>query len=170
MTPPLIPPSQAQRGDIVIFSAPSRDFIGTLIKWFTRSKWNHVGVVVAAGANPMVAQATGKGVVVTPFSIVARGDTYLILRNPGNGELTARYAMSKVGARYGFLTIASIAYGIVTPRFLRGISLRRWGTFICSGLGALALLAGGTDVGSPDYYQVRPGGKDSIARFFGVDD
>lgn len=153
-------PSQALPGDIVL--AHSKGFIGWAIRvaqgvrWRGWNTWNHVAVVVASGANPLCAQATGKGVVLAPLSDVAPGGVYEIRRALFvDGDRVAAYARSRVGVRYGFLTIGSILFDILTPRVLR-LDLRQEGTLICSALGALALVAGGWLHPVADYYQWTP--------------
>jgi hypothetical protein len=68
-------------------------------------------------------------------------------------EEVVKFMRLQVGERYGFLTIASIALDILTPKF---VSLRRDGTWICSAVAAEALRFAGWYHTWGDVYEVMP--------------
>lgn len=149
-------PIAAKPGDI--FIAHSKGILAWLIRVGTRSKWNHAGVIVKAGIDPLVVQAEARGVSEpVPFSTVAPGGYTAILPCPAGVDhwSVAEFALGQSGTPYGFLTIASIVLTIVTPVFIH-FNFRRGDTFICSALVAFALLAGGWLHKWTDYYQVTP--------------
>lgn len=152
-------PEEARPGDIVL--AHTTGTVARLIRWaqrirFKDATWNHAAVVVRSGPDPLCSQATGRGVMISRLSRVAPGGRYLIVANPAPYPMeSALFAMRSAGVRYGFLTIASIALNLFTPRAIR-IDFRRDGTLICSALVGLALLAGGWLVPVRDYYAISP--------------
>lgn len=99
----------------------------------------------------------GSGWDARPLSSVAPGGWTALVRPPGGVEAarTLGFARGEVGAHYGFLTIASVGFDILTPPWLR-FPLRRPNTWICSALAAEALRFGGWYCRWPDIYQVTP--------------
>ena len=150
-----ISPGDAKAGDIVV--AHSKGIFGWLIRFGTRSRWNHAAIIVEAGDDPLVAQAEARGVVTARLSTVAPGGYTAILPCPAGVDRhsVVEFAMDQVNTPYGFFTILSIAITILTPIFIH-INFRRGDTYICSALAAFALLAGGWMKKWPDFYQVSP--------------
>jgi len=145
-------PVSYQPGDLVFVH--SDDFVSRVIRfgqrlrsgWSAGAFWNHVAILdEQVGTTWTVIQATGHGV--TQGSTLAQVDphgTRRIVRLPpgvDRGKLVA-FARDQVSDDYGFLTIASIAFNLLTPQFMH-LDFRRGGTWICSALAAGALLAGG---------------------------
>lgn len=86
-----------------------------------------------------------------------RPGTYQLVTVPMSQEdanEVVDYARSTIGDQYGFITIACIAFNLLTPSFFR-IDFRRKGTLICSALVARALEHGGV-IGPDDPFQVMP--------------
>jgi hypothetical protein len=152
--------SEVQPGDIGV--AHSSGAIGWLIRFFTRSTWNHVFAFVEVPANPtpetvVVIQAEAHGVMCTTLDKVAPGGSYAILRCPAGVDRVKVVAMalSLQRTKYAFVSIASIFFNFLPWLPIR-LDVRENGTLICSAVGALALLAGGWLHPWPDYYQVTP--------------
>jgi len=88
---------------------------------------------------------------------VAPGGTLILLRPPADVDPCKTVALARlyVGARYGFLTIASILIDKLTPSWFH-FPIRKEGTWICSALGCEALRYGGWLRRWPDVYEVDP--------------
>lgn len=122
------------------------------------ANWNHVAILARqVDGEWWVYQAEGKGVVYAPLTHVAPGGHYKVMPCPSsaNAAMVVEFARSQVGIQYGFLTIASIVFNIITPR---RIAIRKPGTWICSALAAGALWYAGWpfSVAWNDIYQVSP--------------
>lgn len=154
-----LPLSEAKPGDIGV--CHSKGLFGWLIRLGTWSRWNHVVVfetIRESQFQTIVIQAAAKGVSRAYLDQVAPGGEIRILRCPegvDRDKVVAR-ARAELGARYGFVSILSIAITILSPKFLR-LDFRRAGTLICSALGALCLITGGWMEHVPDIYQWTPG-------------
>lgn len=101
-------------------------------------------------------QALSNGVVADSPSAPSRlshYDRYVAVKCPGDGARTVAFATAQVGAKYGFVTIASILVTLLTPRFL---NVMLPGTWICSAVGAECLRFGGWLHNWPDLYDVSP--------------
>jgi uncharacterized protein YycO len=123
-------------GDVLLVH--STDFQSRLIQWGTHSFWGHCALAVSAFA---MVEATGSGVVASPITKYdghPPGHTRWIdtgLSDAGR-DAAAKYALARVGRKYGRMEIASLALGIVTGwHFYFGMD----GTDICSGLVGEAL-------------------------------
>jgi hypothetical protein len=122
--------------------------------------WSHaVAVVSESGA---IVEALGRGVTAGEISKYA-GSEYAYVRiqaTPDDRTEMAAFASSQVGSEYGYLTIVSIAFVLLTSGRLRfGLS----GTEICSGLVARMLERGTYSWVDPS--SVMPA---DLARFFEV--
>jgi len=152
-------------GDLVFVH--SKGIIGAGIRWAQRRvpnlhrtyKWNHVAVLnEQVGDDWTVIQADAKGVSDTDLlSTIAPGGNYEVVSLPtsvDSGRFLGFLRM-QVGARYGYLSIASIALDLFLPN---SICLRKTGTWICSGLVAGALWFSGypAAVDWQDLYTVMP--------------
>lgn len=152
-----IPVSDAQPGDIIL--AHSTGITGKLIRFFTRSRWNHVAVIVACDGTEVgttVIQAEAHGVLEAKLADVAPGGAIAILPCP-NGisrELVVSEARALERDKYGFVSIVSIFFNLL-PLPIR-LSVHENGTLICSAVGALALFNGGWEHQWPDLYSVTP--------------
>jgi hypothetical protein len=158
-------------GDIVV--CHSQGFIGGAIRFGERLRsprtdayWNHCAVVVEpVDGCDRVVQAVGAGVEYGWFNDLGVDDTVHILsvdefpaltEDGINRSKVVAAAHSLVGTRYGFLTIASVALNLLTPKWVRFPSFRRSNTFICSAAAAWCLLAGGGNIQTYDIYSVMP--------------
>lgn len=118
------------------------------------ARWNHVAILYEENDGDWtLISAGGHGVKVAYLSDTA--DTYEIVACPTGAKKVVEFALSQVGHRYGFLTIASIVLNVITPK---RIGLRKPGTWICSALAAGALWYGGWPESEwwDDIYQVSP--------------
>jgi len=88
---------------------------------------------------------------------VAPGGQLTILRPPSQVDpnRTLAFARSRVGNKYGYLTIVSVCVDELTPAWFH-VPFRRPGTWICSALGSEALRYGGWLWDWPDIYAVDP--------------
>ena len=139
-----------QAGDVVL--CHSRGLIAASIRFAQRhdkpnqfSKWNHVAVLSHQDSNGdwVVIQAEAHGVTNThTLDSVAPGGTFQVVPLPANvnRELFLQFLNAQVGLDYGFLSIASCA---VDMFIWDVICFRKNGTWICSGLVAVALLHAG---------------------------
>ena len=119
---------------------------------------NHCAVLDNDGPGTpwRVIQAEAHGVTnFRKLSEVAPGGTYEVVPLPQSvdRDTLLAFARQEVGARYGFLTIASIVLTLLSPRFL---DIRTHGSWICSALAGESLRAGGWVRHWPDVYQVTP--------------
>ncbi len=172
-------------GDIVFVH--SKGWIGSAIRFgerlpgrrlhlrgkFRSTYWNHVAIVVDPVNNePSVVQATGRGIVRSPLSVL--GKDYEIVPLSAFPTLRTFYlpdprciveqAYRLLGARYGWLTIFSIIINLWTPKWFRFPDFRRGATFICSAAAAFCLHAGGADIDTPDIYSIMPSELRALAR------
>ena len=160
-----VPVESAKAGDLIFCHRkgliPSLLRLAQSLRWKPGSTWNHVAcldVPAISGNSWFVIQATSKGVNdLCLLSDIAPGGTYEIVQLPSgvDRDKFLAFVRSQVGAKYGFLTVASIAFNIVTPRF---ISFRKAGTWICSAVQAGGLWFAGWPVVEKwsDLYQVSP--------------
>ena len=113
-----------------------------------------------------VGQAIGKGVdnkhllsSVAPgghYEIVSMDSFPTIDGKPLNRDRVVETLRAEVGQEYGYLTIAAEVFNIVTPEVIN-LDFRKDGTWICSGLYAYGLHAGGGKI-QGDIYHVMPAG------------
>ncbi len=127
--------------------------VGERIRWRSGATWNHAAIVVTSGPNPLIVQATGRGV--TQTHLLSVTDRYTIVSVPSESASGAAFASSQLGERYGFLTVASIIFNLLTPHFIH-IEVRRQNTWICSALVAESLRAGSWLHSWPSIYEVSP--------------
>jgi hypothetical protein len=118
--------------------------------------FNHAAILSHVGADGdwLVIQAEAHGVGWGRLSTL--GDVVVVdsqLDSRGR-DLALSFAQRAFGYKYGWFTIASIAWNIITPRIM---DFHRNGTFICSALVAQCMLAGGYPLPiSIDLDQVSP--------------
>lgn len=182
---PTIPLSQAQAGDCVFCTSPG--FVGWAIRLGQKIRgygkyttWSHVAWLdrpVRDDSGKVVdwylGQAQGRGVYNTQL-LSEHGGQYEIIslsafpRVVGTNQAWEQdrqeiltMLRSQLGTKYGFLTILSIAFNVLTPKFIR-VDFRRDGTWICSGLYAYGLLSGGGKI-TGDVYQQFPAELAAIA-------
>lgn len=127
------------------------------------AKWNHAFIIyqpVSEGKDTdwYVIQAEASGVTCDKLlSEVAPGGDYEIIYNQFDAEKVLAFAESQVGAKYGFVTIASCVLDILLPD---SICLRKSDSWICSGLVAASLMFAGwpasTTVARADLYSITP--------------
>lgn len=120
------------------------------------ARWNHVAILYEENDGDWtIIQAGGHGVQIAYLSNAT--DTYEVVACPAglNAVKVVEFAKSQVGVKYGFLTIASIVFNVITPQRL---ALRKPGTWICSALAAGSLWYAGWPTSQIwyDLYQVTP--------------
>jgi hypothetical protein len=138
-------------GDLIF--CHSKGLIGSGIRWAQRRlrnvgeehKWNHVAVLheQLPDGDWTVIQADAHGVRSDDrLSTIAPGGVYEIRPLPDsvNRKLFMEFLLIQTGAKYGYLSILSVALDLFLPE---SICLRKNGTWICSGLVAGALWFGG---------------------------
>lgn len=150
----MTPLAEAQPGDIVLFH--NKGMIPWLIRfgqWIRRrgpwDEWNHAAIIVDP-AKGSIYQAEARGVIYIDDALEGESNFEIFPLGgfPTFDGLTIdpvkvlAFAKAQVGDRYSFLTIASIIVNLLTPRFLH-LDFRKDRTYICSGLVACALWAGG---------------------------
>ena len=141
----------------------SNGIVGKAIRFAQRhdkdgkdAQWNHVAVLDRCiDGTWYVIQAEAHGVTNDkPLSTVGE---YEIVPFPAHANRTKfiEFVSSKVGSKYGFLTILSIALNMILPD---KVIFRKAGTYICSGLVSVGLnYAGFAPVcASSDLYSVTP--------------
>jgi hypothetical protein len=113
-----------------------------LIRFMTRSRWNHAALI--AGADGTIIEATGRGIKRDNIRKYRRRDYYLVrleMEADDRAEAVAyANAMADRHERYGYLTIFAIVLRIVTR--LR-LVIKVDGTLICSEFVARSLSQGG---------------------------
>ena len=126
---------------------------GEFLRWKRGSHWNHVAVVdrIVDGV-AYVIQAEAHGVTCDkPLSSV--GD-YELMRLDIDVDKALEFARAQVGSRYGWLSIVSIAFDIITPDWAPAV--RRRNTWVCSALVGETLRVGGWLTNWGDIYIVTP--------------
>lgn len=151
-------------GDIVL--CHSKGIVGSAIRWAQRrdysevfSQYNHVAILDRCEGDVWyIIQAEAAGVTSDKtLESVAPGGAYRIIALPSSVDQGKflEFARSQVGARYGFTTILSCAMDVLLPE---SVCLRKYGTWICSGLVAASLMFSGFKPvqGWGDIYTVFP--------------
>ena len=154
--------SAVQAGDIGV--AHSTGVIGWLIRFGTRSQYNHAFVVVDEGDHTpetiQVIQAEAHGVELTTLDQVAPGGYYVILPCPVgvDRKIVCREARSLLRIKYAFVSVASIGIGIIAKalHIPFRLAIRDTSTLICSAVVALSLFNAGWKTNEPDLYSVTP--------------
>lgn len=164
--------SQAEPGDLVF--CHSKGFVGAGIRlaekfrrdWHDASEkpgsnWNHVAVLEECSGPKTqpklwtVLQAQGRGVTRASLDSVAPRGQFDIVRLPSGAcaGSVVRFMRAQVGAKYGFVTVASILLTLFTPRFF---NVMKPGTWICSAVAGESMRFGGWLKNWPDVYEVTP--------------
>ena len=139
---------------------------GERIRWGEKpSHWNHAFIVdrivqegsLADGTlqfKTYVIQAEPSGV--TNDKLIETVGSYTLVEPHPNHDRKAilAFARSQVGSRYGFFTIVSVMFDILSPNWFP--SFRRPSTWICSAVTAEALRFGGWLHNWKDIYTVTP--------------
>lgn len=150
----------------------SSGIVGKAIRWAQRLggdydwRFNHVAIldkkvdgewyVIQAEAHGVTgSRLDGSEYFSRPLSSVAGKGTFEIRALPVNAEpfKVLEFARSQVGDHYGFLTIFSIVFTLITPRFINVMLPNTW---ICSALAAESMRYAGWLHSWDDVYQVRP--------------
>lgn len=165
-----IPLEEAQAGDIVLCSDVGA--VAAAIRFGQRFRvpkaycWtNHVAVLTDRDADGwFVVEATGHGVERNALDCAGRHGFVVV--NTGVDEAhrsqVVSFALSQVGQRYGWLTIASIVLDLLTPARL---NLQRARTWICSALAARSVEHGGRLYDDVSPFQIMPA---QLAQRYGV--
>lgn len=115
------------------------------------ARWSHAFIVTSELDGGAVTEAVSHGVVRNPLSRFAT--TAHVIYRPnypeGGARLAANFVAFKVGDRYGYIEIASLALALLTQTKVRfGVE----GQYICSGLVGAALDHAGLDMpDSPEW-------------------
>lgn len=170
-------PSDQRPGDLVF--CHSAGIVGKLIRlgqWLnrkTRSRgWyqeNHVAVLDRwdpVAGDWTIIQAESRGVTDQAYlsSVTPNGNHRVVpLPSTVDRDAFVWFMRSQVGAHYGFLTIASIAFNILTPSFVH-VDFRHDTTWICSAVASGGLwFAGWRPITiAPDLYSVTPAQLDQL--------
>jgi hypothetical protein len=111
------------------------------------SRYNHAGIVIAAGEGKAVrvAEATPSGIAVDDLDAPGRGEIRIVPVEPQEARnRVVQFAIRRVGRKYGMVEIASVVLTLLTGCRLRfGLQ----GEYICSGLCGAALTFASVDVG-----------------------
>ena len=147
----------AQPGDVVFAHSDGvmgkAIRFGEFLRWRRGSHWNHVAIVdrIVDGV-PYVIQAEAKGVTNDkPLSSVG---LYELVSPDINVNTALSFVRAQVGKRYGWLSIVSIVFDVITPDWAPAV--RRRNTWICSALVAESMRAGGWLANWGDIYIVTP--------------
>lgn len=150
-------PEDLQTGDIVLYSGTR--LWSRIIRWFSRSKWSHVGIVLQYGKThePWIVEALeGKGVRFVPFKCWEKWGGYI-----GHGRrsdhfadankmvLVALWCEKRVGQEYASPRqfIRSFAFGWSRLRKIFGLKVDTDSErFFCSELIASALFYNGLEI------------------------
>jgi len=127
-------------GDFVV--THGSDFFDKMIRFFTHSRWNHAALIVSKEGD--IIELTSGGIKKNTIQKYQDHDRYIVhitMSDEDRGHVGA-YAsyMLNQHDKYGFLTIATIAFKILTKSRL---VVKLDGTLICSEFVARALGQGG---------------------------
>jgi hypothetical protein len=149
--------ADARAGDLVFFDSPGAVSwlirVAQRIRWHGR--WNHVAWLDHQDDTGtwIIGQAEGSGVTVDKPLVLGPHDEIVPLPAPLERAHVLAFARAQAGKHYGFLTIASIFFTLLSPRFLNVMTA---GTWVCSAVVAESLRFGGWYHDWPDIYQVAP--------------
>jgi len=127
--------------------------------WRPYRYWNHAALVIGSDGQTIRCVQMGRKCETVTLDEVSPGGEVKIRPCPdGVNRITAiDWALRQVGRRYSWLTIASIAVQLFTPKALDVDFHEANPSYICSGLVALAWQHGGWEVpDDEDPYQVTP--------------
>jgi len=154
-------------GDLVL--AHGKGIISWIIRlgqwlrpsWRPYRYWNHAAIVITELDGVVKCVQMARRCEIVTLNQVSPGGKTEIRRIPdGVDRIKAvdwALGQARAGRRYSFLTIASIALQLITPKWLDVTFHEASPAYICSGLVALAWQHGGWDVPSDeDPYQVTP--------------
>lgn len=117
-------------------------FMDSMIRFFTRSRWNHAALVVSSDGT--IIELLTRGIKKGSIHKYSPDDCYLVdieMRDEDRKQaVDYAHFMLKKHEKYGFLTIATIALKIITRSRL---VIKFDGTLICSEFVADALSEGG---------------------------
>ena len=153
-----------QPGDLVL--AHSKGAFGALIRlaqwlrpsWRKWRKWNHAAIVIGITPSGMVrcVQMGRRGQIVDLPDVAPGGYTFVRSCPAIVDRIKAvDFAIRQVGIRYSYVTIATIALNLLSPKPLRIDFRRDNSALICSALVARAWEHGGWDCPT-DPFQITP--------------
>lgn len=164
-----VPKSEITRGDLVFCCGHGVVAWGIRTAQRLRRDWgnaterygdqyDHVAIVdrQLTDGDWTLVQALTHGVVedrVGQPSRLSHYERYVVVANPADRERTLQFARSQIGYKYGFLTVMSFIFTLLSPRFFNIMLPRTW---ICSALAAESLRYGAWLHDWPDIYQVSP--------------
>ena len=118
--------------------------VGERIKWRRASNWNHVAIASETGTNPLVIQATVRGVTGDKHLSDLEGGQIAVV--PPTTTMDPRYvvmfAQAQLKDGYAYFGLLGAAIDQLLPGFLR-LQLGRESTWICSALAAESWRFGG---------------------------
>lgn len=104
---------QIKNGDLIAFSGSSA--FSSIVKFFTRSKFSHVGIAIFRGKNLFIFEALeGKGVQITRAS--NQTPFYFISTNIKWTKKLDSYVYERVGYKYSYLGCVLGFFGIEPPK------------------------------------------------------
>jgi hypothetical protein len=146
----------ALAGDLVFFDSPGK--VAWALKMAQKIRWkgsfNHVAWLDRQeNGQWYIGQAEGSGVTIDKKLNLGIWDRIVPLPNVCDRQKTWQFLRGQVGRKYGFLTIVSILFTLLSPRFVNVMAPNTW---ICSAVVAEGLRFGGWYHPWPDIYQVAP--------------
>ena len=132
--------------------------LGEWIRFRKGSAWNHVAVLDRqVDEKWYVIQAEAHGVTNDKtLDSIAPGGRYQVVSPPAGCDRTRllSFAQSQVGSKYGWLSILSLVFDLLTPDWFPAV--RRKNTWICSALSMECCRAAGWIHSWNDIYIVTP--------------
>ena len=137
------------------FVTHGHDFFDVITQIFTVSHWNHAGLVTDAKGT--IIELTTKGIKKKHISEYNKEDMYVVDIHMSHDDrmeiVDYAHTMLRRHATYGFLTVVSIAFKILTKS---RVVIKLDGTLICSEFVAKALEHGGV-IWNKDTSLITPG-------------
>jgi len=147
----------ATAGDLVFYDSPGD--VAWVLKVAQRIRWkgdkNHVAWLdhQAADGSWFIGQAEGCGVTDDKPLILGPNDVIVKVPIGCDRAKALTFWRAQVGLKYGFLTIVSELFTLLSPKFFDVMLPDTW---ICSALAGEGLRFGGWYRASGDIYQVTP--------------
>jgi hypothetical protein len=126
------------------------------LRWREGRRWNHAAIVSSVSRGHIRVIAMGWHC--EELALEDLGVETKVVSAPKGVDVrkAVAYAQTKVGTKYGVLTIVSILINLLTPRFVRIDFRSGKDSLICSALVARAWEHGGLDIDPVDPFQVTP--------------
>lgn len=115
--------------------------LGERLRWRSGDFYNHAGVLsdrwCSVHNSPFVIQALGSGVTDAGcLATIAPGGSYELVAPPAgiNPSTILEFAKHQLGQEYGWLSVVSVIFRILLPRWFPWPTIRSRSTWICSAL------------------------------------